>query len=228
MMNKKTIVFDFGGVVFHWHPPRLLQREIPHVAVDEASALHWAGEFFQNYGGDWGHFDRGTVSTDELVKRIATRTGLAAADVQRVVDGVPRELQPQADTVALMQRLRHAGHRLCYLSNMPAPYADHLEAAHPFMAWFDGGVFSSRVQHNKPEPAIYHHAAQRFAAAPADMVFIDDLLPNVQAAQALGWNALQFHSAAQVEADLLAAGWVQSVVSGGGSSPSVIQASSKV
>ena len=109
------IVFDFGGVVFDWHPPSLLQRELPHLAHDQATAAHWVAQIFQNYGGDWGEFDRGAVEPAALVQRIAARTGLPAADVQRVVDGVPRELQPKPDTVALLRSLHTAGHALYYL-----------------------------------------------------------------------------------------------------------------
>ena len=201
------IVFDFAGVLFRWQPAAMLQREIPHLAHDEASALHWVEQIFQGYAGDWGDFDRGTVGAAALVERISRRAGLAASDVQRIVDAVPHELQPVADTVALLRRLRDSGRELYFLSNMPAPYADHLQARHDFVGWFRDGVFSARVHANKPEAAIFEIAAARFGAAPRELVFIDDHLPNVLAAQALGWNALQFSSAAQVEVELREQGW---------------------
>ena len=201
------IVFDFAGVLFRWQPAAMLQREIPHLAHDEASALHWVEQIFQGYAGDWGDFDRGTVGAAALVERISRRAGLAASDVQRIVDAVPHELQPVADTVALLRRLRDSGRELYFLSNMPAPYADHLQARHDFVGWFRDGVFSARVHANKPEAAIFEIAAARFGAAPGELVFIDDHLPNVLAAQALGWNALQFSSAAQVEVELREQGW---------------------
>ena len=144
------IVWDFGGVLFNWRPAELLKRELPQRASDDASAAHWVREIFQNYGGDWGEFDRGALTVPALIERIATRTGLAAAEVQTVVDGVPFELQPIAESVALLGRLREAGHTQYYLSNMPAPFADHLEAQHGFVGWFDRGVFSARVQAVKP------------------------------------------------------------------------------
>ena len=207
MTDKKHIVFDLGAVLFHWHPVTMLQRELPHVATDAASAEHWESEIFQSYKGDWGAFDRGTVSVPELVQRISHRTGLAAADVQTVVNAVPRELQPMAPTVALVHRLHAAGHTLHYLSNMPAPYASILEQ-NAFFSCFESGVFSARVHHNKPEPEIFRIAQQRFGVPASALVFLDDHAPNVQAAQALGWNALQFSDAAQAEAELRAAGWV--------------------
>jgi putative hydrolase of the HAD superfamily len=204
------IVFDLGGVLLRWQPLSVLQRLLPHLATDEATAAHWSAQIFQSYQGDWGEFDRGTVAVPDLVQRITRRTGLAAADVQRVVDGVPHELQPIPEAVALLRRLHEGGRELFYLSNMPAPYADHLEARNPFIGWFRDGIFSGRVRHNKPEPAIYRLAAERFGAPPEELVFMDDHLPNVHAAQALGWNALHYSSAAQAEAELHQRGWVQS------------------
>ena len=207
MGKPKHIVFDLGAVLFHWHPETMLQRELSHVATDAASARHWAAEIFQSYKGDWGEFDRGTVSVPDLVQRISRRTGLAEADVQTVVNAVPRELQPIAPTVALLQRLHEAGHTLHYLSNMPAPYADLLEQ-NDFFSCFDSGVFSARVQHNKPEPEIFHIAQRRFGVAASELVFLDDHAPNVQAAQALGWHAVQFSDAQQAQEEMQAAGWV--------------------
>jgi putative hydrolase of the HAD superfamily len=204
----KKFVFDFGGVVFHWKPTRLLQRELPQQATDEASAARWADAVFQGFGGDWAEFDRGTLGVPEIVQRIARRTGLVASDVLRVVMGVPVELQPDAATLDLLGRLRQAGHGLHYLSNMPAPFADLIEAREPFMPWFQSGVFSARVGVIKPEPAIYTLAQARFGARPEDLVFLDDHLPNVLAARELGWHALHFSDAATAEAAMRDAGWM--------------------
>jgi putative hydrolase of the HAD superfamily len=207
MFDPVHVVFDFGGVLFNWQPAQLLQRTLPARAHDDASAAHWAAQIFQAYEGDWGEFDRGTVSVPDLVQRIAQRTGLAAPEVQAVVDAVPDELQPVPATVALLQRLRDAGRRLFYLSNMPAPYAARLEAENAFMGWFEQGVFSARVRAVKPEPAIFDLAAAQFGVPPHQLVFMDDHAPNVLAARAAGWQALQFIDAAQAEAELRQRGW---------------------
>lgn len=208
--SKKRIVFDLGAVLFTWQPEQMLQRELPQVATSPATAEHWVREIFEGYKGDWGEFDRGTVSVPDLVQRISRRTGLVAADVLTVVQAVPRELQPLADSVALLQRLHAAGHTLHYLSNMPAPYAELLER-HSFFNCFTSGIFSARVHHNKPEAAIFAAALQLFGVPPAELVFLDDSAPNVHAARALGWNAIQFSHAQQAEAEMCAAGWVAAV-----------------
>lgn len=204
----KRIVFDLGAVVLHWQPAAMLRRVLPQRATDDASAAHWMHEIFQAYGGDWAEYDRGTVLVPDLVARIAARTGLGAHEVQAAVDAVPHELQPIADSVALIDRLRAAGHRLHYLSNMPAPCADVIERREAALfARFESGLFSGRIHLIKPEPAIFERAQAHFGAPPCELVFLDDHLPNVHAAQAAGWHALHFHHAAQAESALREAGW---------------------
>lgn len=201
-----NVVFDFGGVVFRWQPHELMRRVLPQRAASEAAAEALVAEFFQGYGGDWGEFDRGTVDDYRLAQRIAWRMQMELAEVEKVIAGVPSELQPVPHTVAMIERLRQRGHRLFFLSNMPEPYAAHLETNHPLADWFEDGVFSSRVQMIKPEPAIFHEAARRFGIAARETLFIDDYALNVKAARALGWQAVHFLSGEQCEADLAALG----------------------
>ena len=202
------IVFDWAGVLFHWQPRQLLRRTLPQHAVDEASAARLERDIFEGYAGDWADFDRGLLQEPALVQRIAARTGLPPAAVRSVVDAVPAELQPMPATVALLRRLHAQGRRLHFLSNMPAPYAEHLEHTHDFLRCFESGVVSARVQQIKPEPGIFDTAARLFGAAPEELLFIDDVPVNVQAARAAGWQALHFTDAAAVEAQLRDGGWL--------------------
>jgi putative hydrolase of the HAD superfamily len=197
-----NIVFDFGGVVFRWHPASFLARVWPHRVADAEQGALLAAQFFENYGGDWGAFDQGLIDADSVTQRIAQRTGWPAAEVAQVVAAVPDELQLQLDTAALITELKQAGHRLFYLSNMPEPYADHLELVHPLQQWFEAGVFSGRVKHSKPRVEIFKIAAERFGLAPEACVFLDDHPANIEAANALGWQALLFTTADKARRDL--------------------------
>jgi len=51
---------------------------------------------------------------------------------------------------------------------------------------FDVVVISGEVGLRKPEPEIYRLAAGRLGLAPAQCVFVDDLMPNIRGAQAVG------------------------------------------
>jgi putative hydrolase of the HAD superfamily len=201
-----NIVFDFGGVLFRWHPPTFLARVWPHRVADDEQGAKIAAEFFENYGGAWGDFDQGLIDAPTVIERIAARTGWPVDEVAQVVAAVPDELQVQVETVALIEDLKRAGHRLFYLSNMPEPFADHLERSHPLQHWFEGGVFSGRVKQSKPRAEIFRLACERFGVTPQSCLFLDDHPANIEAAKALGWQALLFSNAADVRpllADLM-------------------------
>jgi len=207
MASERALVFDFGRVVFRWRPEALVATVLPHRATDAESLRYWVGQVFQAYGGDWGDFDRGVVEAPELARRIAARTGLTEPEVAAIIAACPDELAPLPDTVAWLRRWHARGRPLHYLSNMPEPFAAHFERTHDFMRLFESGVFSSRARLIKPDPAIFEHAASVFGRAPADLLFLDDHLPNVEAARAAGWEAVHFVDAAQAEAEVVAKAW---------------------
>ena len=201
-----NVVFDFGGVLFNWQPRELLARLMPERTRTPEAAQDLFDAIFENYRGDWGEFDRGTVEPGPLAERIATRTGLSLAEVHAVIDAVPAELQPIPGTVELLHRLHDAGVPLYFLSNMPEPYAQHLERTFHFIGLFRAGVFSSRVRLIKPEREIFVHTARTLGIEPAQTIFIDDVAHNVEAAREAGWRALQFVDAVQCAAALRAEG----------------------
>lgn len=200
------IVFDFGGVLFRWQPLQFLPRLLPqHTPTPQATeALMHA--LFQGFGGDWAEFDRGLMDAPVLAERISARTGLTLADVRGLIDAIPDELEPLPSSVALLRRLHEAGTELYFLSNMPEPYARHLEARHDFLGLFRSGVYSARVQLVKPDPAIFAHAQALFGPSDEPLVFIDDVPRNVDAARAAGWRAIRFVDAEQCEIELRSMG----------------------
>ena len=61
---------------------------------------------------------------------------------------------------------------------------------------------------SKPDPAIYRIACEQFGIEPATTFFIDDLLPNIETARALGFRTHHYHHDRHDEllADLRASG----------------------
>jgi putative hydrolase of the HAD superfamily len=207
-VRDRTLVWDLGGVVVRWEPAALVAQVLGHRAADPASAQALADLLFEDFGpaGDWSQFDRGTLDAAGLVARAAARTGLPAADVQAVVDATPAHLTARRETVDLVQRLRAAGYRCVYLSNMPAPVADVLDAAGDLANWFDGGLYSCRVGLVKPEPEIFVTAQRLLGLEPSRTTLVDDRAANVEAARLLGWHAVLFTGVVDAEEALAAAG----------------------
>jgi epoxide hydrolase-like predicted phosphatase len=67
---------------------------------------------------------------------------------------------------------------------------------------FDLLLFSGEERIRKPGPEIYQRALARLAVQPAEAVFVDDVLENVEGARAVGMAGIQFFNAAQVRAEI--------------------------
>lgn len=203
-------MWDLGGVFLEWSPPEVVRRWFPERAPDDASAREFAHLLFEDFvlGSPWSEFDRGTMPEAELVQRLAARGGVPAERVASMVAGIPASLHRKPATLALSRRLRAAGHRVVFLSNMPATFADDLDADADFTSAFDEGLYSARMGLVKPEPAIFDEAARRFGL-PADgqrVVYLDDRPVNLVEPARLGWTCLEFVDAARAEKDLVALG----------------------
>ena len=200
-----NIVFDFGAVLFTWQPHVLVQAHFPAQAATPDAARQLAADIFHH--DDWQLFDGGMLDLPAVIERTAWRLALPLETLRTLMLRIPEHLLPIPETVALLARLnerreRQADVRLYFLSNMPAPFARELEQRHVFLKWFDGGVYSGDVRLIKPQPEIFQLLQSRYALDPAQTVFIDDLLPNVQAARAHGWRGIHFESAALLDTHL--------------------------
>ncbi len=188
------IVFDFGNVLVEWDPVRLIDA---HYAV--ASRPGWTAERLAQAlveHTDWHDFDRGVIDGATLAARCAARLSLPEAPLAAFIERIPHVLPMFAASVAAVETLtavprgeREGGRRVLYLSNMPTRFSDVLEARCAWIARFDGGVFSGRVQQLKPDAAIYATLESRYGLEPTRLLFLDDSAANVAAARSRGWTA---------------------------------------
>jgi len=197
-----NLVFDLGGVVVRWDPDAI----IAGVFSDPATRSKVKADVLAHT--DWHELDRGTLALEDAIRRAAQRTGIASAQIGRLLAAVPPSLVPFPDTVDLLYRLKARGHPLYCLSNMGFASIEHLERAHRFFEVFSGAVISCRLQLCKPEPGIYSHLLRTYGLKAGETLFMDDADQNLHAAAALGIRTLRFESAAQCERELRSLGLI--------------------
>jgi putative hydrolase of the HAD superfamily len=108
--------------------------------------------------------------------------------------------------LAWQQRLKERGLLTAILSNMGDNVLDNMKREFDWLSRFDVLVWSYQLRMAKPDPAIYRHVLAELGTQPAETLFIDDRAVNVQAALALGFQAIEFSSVEKLRADLVAAG----------------------
>ncbi len=151
-------------------------------------------------------YEMGQITSRQFHETFCRQTGscpayeslaLAASDI----------FQLKTDVVPVVAQLRAAGHRLGILSNTCENHWEHCRRRFPILNQaFDVFALSYQVGSMKPDSAIFLAAAERAGVAPQEIFFTDDIEGHVAGARAVGFDAVQFVSVAQLATDLHARG----------------------
>ncbi len=200
-----NIVFDFGAVLVNWRPHDVVRKHFPEQANTPEAAAQLANSLFAH--ADWQSFDAGRVSPEEISQLSSARLQLDAIQLRQMVDDIEDHITPIASSVKVLENLhaqrQEKGHKLFFLSNMPAPYARGLER-HAFMRCFDGGIFSGDHGLIKPQPEIFEKLEVMYCLKGQQVLFIDDHPANIAASEKHGWQTLHLVDPSKLPELLLA------------------------
>lgn len=198
MSSINTVIFDLGGVLIDWNP-RYLYRKI----FKTEEEINW---FLENVcTPEWNdQQDAGRSfeeATEELVTKFPEHELAIRAWYGRWNETISGRIH---ETVALLKEIKESKkYKLYALTNWSAetfPWAlDNFE----FLHWFEGIVVSGVEKSRKPFPEFYKILFDRYQINPAQAVFIDDNLKNVEGAMRLGLPTIHFQSAEQVRLELV-------------------------
>ena len=141
--------------------------------------------------------ERGELDEDEFGRQFAPMLGVA--DPARLVDRLFAGMGPDEEMLAAVRAARAAGVRTGLVSNSWGAGRYDRDALPEL---FDAVVISGEVGLHKPEPEIFHLAAERVGAAPERCVFVDDLRENCAGAEAVGMTAVLHRGAARTLVEL--------------------------
>ena len=185
-MSKEMIaLWDLGNVVVQWNPDRILQ--MLDLSPDKLAVVKDL-----LYGGSrWLDLDRGVTSEAEVAEKIAAESDVAVDEMRRCFDTVRESLVDFPKSIELIREMKAAGIRQYVLSNMSIVNAEYLRSR-SYFDLFDGVVFSAEEKIIKPDTALFQVVLDRYQLRPADIVFIDDSLANIKAAETMGMRGVHF------------------------------------
>ena len=192
-----TILFDLGAVLIDWNPRHLYR---PLFKGDEAAMERFLGEIVPP---SWNHeIDAGKPFADAVAERV--RAFPHHADLIALwKDDWPKMLRAAIPgSVDILAELRGRGYRLYALTNWSAETFPVARERFDFLNWFDDIVVSGEVKLAKPDPRIFELTIERCRLEPAQTLFIDDSLHNVDAGRKAGLHALHFQTPAGLRDDL--------------------------
>jgi putative hydrolase of the HAD superfamily len=198
----RAVVFDYGMVLSGPREPMAFATllSITGLPQERFEPLYWANRhaydegkltglaFWQRFIQDAGlNLPQGTAEKlNRWDARMWTTENSAMLDWQR--------------------KLKERGVLTAILSNMGDNVHDNITKEFDWLRGFDVLVWSYQLHMAKPDPAIYLHALEELGTRAEETLFLDDKLVNIQAAQALGFKAIQFTTVERLRADLRVAG----------------------
>lgn len=196
-MKLKAIIFDLGGVLVDWNPDYLFSK-----VFDDAEKKQY---FFDNIcTPDWNEEQDAGRPIKEATENLVARHPEWKEHIETYYDRWTEMLGgPIHDTVAILKELKERGHYKLYaLTNWSGELFPKALEMYEFLHWFDGRVVSGDEKMRKPFPEFYNVLLDRYDLKPEDVIFIDDNLRNIKAAEALGIRSIPFQSPAQLHDDL--------------------------
>lgn len=193
-----TVIFDLGNVVLPFDPLKpcaVLGQKTGRTPVETARLI------YQENLERW--FEQGKIDGDQFTMGVSRVLGLELNpnEFHKLWADMFTENE---DVSALVRRLK-PNHRLILLSNTNPWHWRYAREHFPIVSEFSDQVLSYEVGALKPHPAIYRAALEKAGAAHR-IIFIDDIMTNVDAARLMGMRGIHFQSAEQLKRELATLG----------------------
>ena len=189
-------VFDVGNVLIRWDPRNLYRKLI----ADEAEREDFLARICSP---EWNlEMDRGRAFAEGVAERVALfpqHEALIRAFDERWLETLDGAVE---ESVAILEELRAAGVKTYAITNFSGEKFALTRTRYSFLDDFDGIIVSAHERLLKPDPRIYALLCERHGLAPADCIFIDDNLANVEGALAFGMRGHHYQTAVALRADL--------------------------
>jgi len=195
MKNKiDTIIFDLGGVLIDWNPEYVFLD----VFNGDRKKMQW---FFDNIcTSDWNeNQDAGypmAQATEERVLLFPEYEKEIRMFYGRWIEMLGDAIIGTVDT--LKKLIDSKDYKVVALTNWSAETFPIALERFEFLHWFEGIIVSGEEKTRKPFDAIYNLTLERFNINAENAIFIDDNLKNIEAANKLGINGIQFESPEQL------------------------------
>ena len=194
MKKIDTIIFDLGGVLIDWNPEYVFLD----VFNRDRKKMQW---FFDHIcTSDWNeNQDAGypmAQATEDKVALFPEYEKEIRMFYGRWVEMLGDSITGTVDI--LKKFIDSEDYKVIALTNWSAETFPIALERFEFLHWFEGIIVSGEEKTRKPFNDIYNLTLERFNIKAENAIFIDDNLRNIEAANNLGLNGIQFESPEQL------------------------------
>ena len=185
MAGIEAVVFDIGKVLIGWEPEAFYDRVI---GVEKRTRLFADVDIY----GMNERVDLGADFTDSVYE-LAGQHVEWKMEIRLWHDRWIEMAQPAIEHSArLLRALRARGLPVFALSNFGVGSLEIAKVAYPVLTEFDRAYISGEMRVMKPDPEIYQRLEDDSDVAPGGLLFADDRMENIEAAEKRGWQVHHF------------------------------------
>jgi len=190
-MNIQAVIFDRDNTLLHFDNAAGIALEARIATAAPTLPPGAVGRYWMAWPGPWPReIDQEPAFWQEFWGRLAAQYQLPAATIaalHKIGAFYHSCFFAFPDTLACLAALRARGVRLAILTNFELP-SIHLTLQNAGIdpSWFSVLLSSATTGFPKPDARAYLAAADALDLPPSACAFVDDLVTNVEAAQALG------------------------------------------
>lgn len=192
-----TIIFDIGMVLvdFCW------EKMFKDFGLEGEDFEAVANATVRNQA--WNEFDKGLVSTKEIIDIFTEKTPKHKAYIAKIFEDPTKMIKQYDYAIPWIKELKERGYQIYILSNWSHPtYHACRDNELNFLDYVDGAVFSFQEHVIKPDKTIFEILQKRYNINLSEAVFLDDNSANVESARAFGLNTIHFQSYEQARTAL--------------------------
>ncbi len=181
-MTLRAVYIDLGGVLVRteFQAPRQHLAERFGMEYEDILRIVFEGESSRRAS-------IGEITEDEHWADVARRLHLPASEIQAVRARNSLPAMSSIATCSISCRGLRETLKVGLISNAWSGLRPWI-VSHKFEDAFDVMVISAEVGIMKPDPRIFQYALEQLDVAPAEAVFVDDFIENVEGAARL-WHA---------------------------------------
>ena len=182
----RALLFDLGNVLLYFSHERACEQ-MGRLCGVEAGRIR---EIVFESGLEW-QYERGSLTTEQFHRRFEEAVGRAVPADELTRAGC-EIFWPNLTMEPVVRGLAESEHRLVLLSNTNVAHFEFVEREYPILESFPSRVLSYEVGACKPDPKIFAAATEAAGCESCECFYIDDVPEYVEAACALGFDAVVY------------------------------------
>lgn len=200
MQNSKAIIFDFGGVILN------IDYNKTSKAFQELGVSHFDDIYSQkNANPLFKALEEGKINEEEFYNAFKNSTDTPLTDQQIVDAWNAMLLRFREEALHTLKAIR-SKYKLFLLSNTNLIHQNAFNKIYEeqigegsLLGYFDKVYYSHEIGYRKPDKEAYEIVLKENNLLPAETLFIDDSIQNIEAAKALGMQTAFLKDGMKIE-----------------------------